>query len=182
MICSASLALIYASVISPLAWPARACAYIMKMAVIHLRLGQQPAPCAVPSADGIRCPILGGKQREGSYPAPRPSRLWNHCPQGRCPGIKDASARFSPAAQRHGVPGRWSVDSSRANEVWIQGSGGQTHVVEAGSWAARGAYGSGGYTNPPLSERIQSWHSPVQAAHFISWKVRNSEQNSASGL
>lgn len=36
------------------------------------------------------------------------------------------------AAQRHGVPG-WSVESIGANEAWIQGPGGQTHVVEAGS-------------------------------------------------
>ena len=37
-----------------------------------------------------------------------------------------------PAAQRHGVPG-WSVESIGANEAWIQGPGGQTHVVEVGS-------------------------------------------------
>jgi hypothetical protein len=37
-----------------------------------------------------------------------------------------------PAAQQHGVPG-WSVESIGANEAWIQGPGGQTHVVEAGS-------------------------------------------------
>jgi hypothetical protein len=37
-----------------------------------------------------------------------------------------------PAAQRHGVPG-WSVESIGADEAWIQGPGGQTHVVEAGS-------------------------------------------------
>ena len=37
-----------------------------------------------------------------------------------------------PAAQRHGVPG-WSVESIGANEAWIQGPGGRTHVVEAGS-------------------------------------------------
>lgn len=37
-----------------------------------------------------------------------------------------------PVAQRHGVPG-WSVESIGANEAWIQGPGGQTHVVEAGS-------------------------------------------------
>ena len=36
-----------------------------------------------------------------------------------------------PAAQRHGVPG-WSVESIGANEAWIQGPGGRTHVVEAG--------------------------------------------------
>ncbi|MFA5732441.1 MAG: hypothetical protein WCY91_08190 [Acidithiobacillus sp.] len=36
------------------------------------------------------------------------------------------------AAQQHGVPG-WSVESIGANEAWIQGPGGQTHVVEAGS-------------------------------------------------
>ena len=65
MICSASLALIYASAISPLAWPARACAYIMKMAVIHLRLGQQPAPCAVPSADGYKVSHPGRQTTRG---------------------------------------------------------------------------------------------------------------------
>ncbi|MBU2853365.1 hypothetical protein [Acidithiobacillus ferriphilus] len=37
-----------------------------------------------------------------------------------------------PAAQRHGMPG-WSVESIGANEAWIHGPGGQTHVVEAGS-------------------------------------------------
>ena len=36
------------------------------------------------------------------------------------------------AAQQHGVPG-WSVESIGANEAWIQGPGGRTHVVEAGS-------------------------------------------------
>ncbi|QFG79261.1 hypothetical protein F6A13_12030 [Acidithiobacillus sp. 'AMD consortium'] len=39
---------------------------------------------------------------------------------------------LASAAQRHGVPG-WSVESIGANEAWIQGPGGQTHVVEAGS-------------------------------------------------
>ncbi|MHB1750757.1 MAG: hypothetical protein ACYCR3_11655, partial [Acidithiobacillus sp.] len=37
-----------------------------------------------------------------------------------------------PVAQRHGVPG-WSVESIGANEAWIQGPGGRTHMVEAGS-------------------------------------------------
>ncbi|MFA6183220.1 hypothetical protein [Acidithiobacillus sp.] len=37
-----------------------------------------------------------------------------------------------PVAQRHEVPG-WSVESIGANEAWIQGPGGRTHVVEEGS-------------------------------------------------